>query len=309
MIFPTFIAEGAFNWSSKGYHYRLTESERDRLLSERLSSDPWQVLARVVELGKMGNFTEVSSLAGLFDTSKTHNIAPAALLVTGDLGSRTDLERLVEVMRKGPDGLRVYACQAARNAGCLWLVPHMLDAWNRSSGSDVHEQIGLAIADLLDSVEVLDDVGPVGRLAQSFEVQYGSLDPASKVGVLARKIAKNRSNGDFGAVVNEGYCRLLEICKSDNEVVWAGERSGVIELANHFLKMLLPSKYEITQAPLTVVLREKFEAATGLNCSAFYIAERFVQGAAVHVLEEFLASQPSRSFRTGARYFFGHIIS
>ncbi|WP_163866641.1 hypothetical protein [Myxococcus eversor] len=69
------------------------------------------------------------------------------------------------------------------------------------------------------------------------------------------------------------------------------------------------SDFEITQTPLTVVLREKFEATTGLDCSAFFRAGNFVQGEAIHMMEKFLASPKANDFKPGARYFFAHPVA
>lgn len=309
MNHPKFIIEGGFNWASCGFHYTLSDNERAQLISRQWPDEPWKFLARVVELAKIGDFSEVGSLSRFFEVSTEVNIAPVALLITGDMGSKSELTRLIQVMHDGPDGLRVYACQAARNAGSIWLVPHMLEAWNRCNGADVHQLIGLAIADLLDPISALGDLGPIGAKAGVFET---TLDP-SLVGVrlaaLALKLRDKNANDDFNRLVIKKHAEVLALCESEGDAIWAGERAGAVELSRHFLRMLLPPAFDVTQAPLAVVLREKFEATTGLDCSTFFGAGRFVPGEAIKTLETFLASPNATDFKPGARHFFAHPIA
>jgi hypothetical protein len=57
-----------------------------------------------------------------------------------------------------------------------------------------------------------------------------------------------------------------------------------------------------------ITFREKFEGATGIDCSPFFRGGRFQAAAAIAILEEFVSSKRSRDFREGVRYFFGHAI-
>jgi|GEM_PF-1865998 len=306
---PTFITEGGFNWSSRGFHYTLSDNERAQLLSRQWPDEPWKFLARVVELAKAGDFSEVGSLGRFFEVNTEVNIAPVALLLTGDMGGRAELTRLTQVMRDGPDGLRVYACQAARNAGCIWLVPHMLEAWNRCKGTDAHQSIGLAIGDLLDPIAALDELGPIGARAGVFEFTIDPSQLGDRLAALALKLRDRNASEDFNRLVMERHAEVLAMCESEDDAIWAGERAGAVGLSRHFLRMLLSPAFEITQTPLTVVLREKFEATTGLDCSAFFRAGHFVQGEAIHMMEKFLASPKATDFKPGARYFFAHPVA
>ncbi|MFY2560637.1 hypothetical protein ACN469_23745 [Corallococcus terminator] len=309
MNHPTFITEGGFNGSSRGLHYTLSDNERAQLLSRQWPDEPWKFLARVVELAKAGDFSEVGSLSRFFEVSKEVNIAPVALLLTGGMGSRAELMRLTQVMHDGPDGLRVYACQAARNAGSIWLVPHMLEAWNRCSGVDAHQSIGLAIADLLDPIAALDDLGPIGAKAGIFDFTTEPSLTDDRLAALALKLRDRNASTDFNRLVIKKHEEVLALCESEDDAIWAGERAGATELSRHFLRMLLSPAFDVTQAPLTVVLREKFEATTGLDCSAFFRAGGFVRHEAVDLLERFLASPTASDFTPGARYFFAHPIT
>ena len=306
MIVPEFVMNGAFNWLSLGYHFQLSESEKADI-SSRNAMDPWLDLARIVGAAKLGDFSAVKDLHKYFYGDHQTNINPVALLVAGDVGRQEDMGRLVDVMRKGPDGLRIYACQGARNAGCLWLVPHMLMAWRLCSGSDAHETIGFAIADMLDPVSALDDLGSIGGMAGRHDVYVDETLVESGIGLLAQRL-NSGGNDLFARAVRQRYLELLEQCESEEDIVWAGKRSGVVEFAGHFLEMLISKDFDMTQAPLVVPLREKFEAMTGIDCTGFYREGRLVHGEAVHVLEEFLASSVCTKYQMGKRYFFSNPI-
>ncbi|MDZ7856483.1 hypothetical protein [Sphaerotilus sp.] len=308
MIIPGFVSRGAFNWTKLGYHFHLSEDEKAQIFSEK-ATDPWLDLARIVEAAKIGDFSPAKNLIRYFQGDHQTNINPVALLVAGDIGRQEDLESLVDVMRRGPDGLRIYACQGARNAGSLWLVPHMLAAWRLCSGSDAHETIGFAIADMLDPIASLDDLGFIGAMAGHHEVDVGESLVSSDIGRLARRLSSESSAYSFARAVYQRYMELRDQCESEEDTVWAGKKSGVVEFSEHFLKMLSCGSFDITQAPLVVPLREKFEAMTGMDCTGFYREGRLVHGEVVHVLEKFLASSFGNEYQAGKRYFFSRRIA
>ena len=308
MKLPKFVLDGGFNWASKGYHYDLSEADRARIGSHANLDSPWEFLANAVEKAKVGDFSSVAMIRNLFNGKYETNVAPSALLITGDQGSQTDLVALTDVMTSGPDGLKAFACQAARNSGCLWLVPHMLAAWETCSGVDAHAQIGFAIADLLDVTVALDEIGAIGAAADCYD---SPLEPGTSSGIseLKLRIRSRRTNAEFGSVVRERFAEVLELCESDRVAVWGGSVFNVRRLCSEFLSSVTAPTFNFTQFPLTVVLREKIEASTGINCSNWYSGGRFVQGEAVHRIEEYLESEGSLKFSDGRRYFFGHPLS
>jgi hypothetical protein len=308
MDLPSFVQNGAFNWSALGYHYVLSPKEREQVESEAPNENPWFEVARVVERAKRGDFSGIGSLNRFFDINLKTNVAPVAMLITGDLGPKTDLSALVKVMRQGPDGFRVYACQAARNAGCLWLVPHMLEAWHLSDSADAHESIGFAIADLLDPICRLDQDGEIAVRAGHFTIRREGKLASSKLEQLAVKVSDPNASKTFNDLVMRRFHEISASCADDSMTIWAGRVMGVQEFAHYFLKMITMETFMSVQSSLTIALREKFEASTGLDCSKLYHDGRFRQISAIGVLEPFLDSAESDRFETGARYFFSHRI-
>ena len=304
---PSFVRGGAFNWLSKGYHYVLSKEELLRVEIEN-DENPWYSIAHVVEIAKRGDFSKSGFLSKFFDYNLTTNAAPAAMLITGDIGRVKDLEKLTEIMHNGLDGFRVYACMAAANSGCMWLIPHMLEAWHLAEGVDAHENIGYAIADLLDPIQYLDDLGPIASRAGSFTYDIGRYRSNSKLEQLAERVRDKDASSMFHETVMRKYSDIKKVYKSDQVIVWGGEARSVCGFAQLFLDLITSDRFNMTVAPLVVPLRQKFEAATGIDCSIFFQNGRFRQIAAVGVLEEFLSSAESKIFQKGDRYFFGHLI-
>src|SRR6185436_11824509 len=98
MDIPAFVRDGAFNWAARGYHSAVSADERRHIESGRADDNPWFEIARVVERAKTGDFSAAGSLSRYFDVDLETNAAPAAMLITGDLGRKADLEALVDVM-------------------------------------------------------------------------------------------------------------------------------------------------------------------------------------------------------------------
>ncbi len=304
---PNFVYDGAFNWTSKGYHYVLSKEELQRV---EIDSDenPWYFIAHIVELAKRGDFTKSGLLSKFFDVNLTTNAAPVAMLITGDIGRDKDLKKLLKIMQDGPDGFRIYACRAAANSGCLWLIPHMLEAWHLAEGVDAHENIGYAIADLLDPIQHLDDIGPIASKAGNFTFDSGRHQSISKLEQLAERTRDKNASSVFHEIVMRKYSELKNVYKSGKVIVWGGKAISVSVFAQLFIDLITSARFNMTLSPLVVSLRQKFEAATGIDCSTFFQNGRFRQIIAVGVLEGFLNSGEFDRFKEESRYFFGHII-
>jgi hypothetical protein len=57
-----------------------------------------------------------------------------------------------------------------------------------------------------------------------------------------------------------------------------------------------------------LVYRHKFEAATWIDCSAFYSNKQFQPLRSAAILEEFLSSPRSKEYQPYHRYFAGHQV-
>jgi hypothetical protein len=94
---------------------------------------------------------------------------------------------------------------------------------------------------------------------------------------------------------------LVEKLGGDQVFVYGGDRFGVVRFARLLLDRL-------RTPPIPVYWRRKFEASTGINCSAFYENRTFRPLTAASIIEAFLDSPGAADYEDGARYFFGHRI-
>ena len=304
---PKFVQDGAFNWRVKGYHYILNEEELLKVEQEN-DENPWYVIAHVVEQAKLGDFSKCSYLSRFFDYNLSTNAAPVAMLITGDIGRFKDLKKLTDIMQNGSDGFRVYACKAAANSGCMWMIPYMLEAWHMVEGVDAHENIGYSIADLLDPINNLDDVGPIGSRASIYSNKVGGSRSNLKLKGLVERVRDKDADALFHEIVMNKFLYLKELYKSEQVILWAGEERNVYGFAQFFLNLITSNHFNLALTPLVVPLRQKFEAATGINCSSFFQNERFCQIEAVGILEYFLYSREVKKFQENKRYYFGNLI-
>ncbi len=103
----------------------------------------------------------------------------------------------------------------------------------------------------------------------------------------------------YQAIVLKRHAELLEKLGSDQVIVFRGEIFCVERLAKLMLNSFSSGQFES-------VLRRKFEANTGIDCTAFYVDGELQPLAAATILEAFLDGSDLGRYQEGQRYFFGH---
>ena len=103
----------------------------------------------------------------------------------------------------------------------------------------------------------------------------------------------------------ERYECLNEIYKTDKVIIFNGKQWGVRTFAQLFLERIRDNT--IDHIPM-FHFRRRFEATTGIDCSAFFEQKRFRPLVAAAIVEEFLECQKAEKYEDGTRYFFGHCI-
>jgi len=291
---PAFLSTGALNWTQSGFYYP-DPPPLDLMSTDALEADnPWIALAAIIEHAKNGNHTYAWRLKNWFlDAPPFGRIC---IVMMGAIGTDDDLGLLVPLMEEGSDDARTHACVAAARAGSLWLVPHMLTAWHGVRSVSDHEVIGFAISDLLE-----DEPGPIAENAGFATIQLSQ--PSPRLEKLLKKTDRNRSV-KFDALVKSRFADVAAAIGADKISVWGGERFGVVGLAKKTLGALQAG--EKLTAP--IAFREKFEAATGVDCSSFFRDDAFQPLAAMAAIEEFLERPDLADFQDGHRYFFGHPV-
>lgn len=280
---PGFL-QGTFLRYELGYFY--SEPPPANLLSRDAlaSPNPWIVLAAVLERAKVGDFSGVTQVEAVFGSTQNPFVAAACLQLLGDIGTQDAVRFLLSLMGDDSSVVVREACQAAHHVGYLWLAPFMLRAWDHIDSHDERDLITLILSGMLE-----EGRGPIGE-AQPFGSESSVEEHHQRV---LTRLDQLRTR--FG---------------TENVPVWRGKVFSVGGLARDMHQLLLEGQK--TGRPLTgtfLDLREKFEASTGINCSAFYEGRRFQPLATRALLEEFLGSDEGAKFEEGVRYFFGNPIS
>jgi len=280
---PDFIHAGAFDWTQLGLSY-------DRQMDDGEQAAPgtaaavWQDMDQIVRRAKAGDFRGLQALPDFVTSETETNVSPVAILLIGDIGGEHELEFLAHLLNEGAEGPSTYAAGAAALAGTKWLLPHMLTAWKRADSVNGHETIGYAISDLLEAPATFDS-----------ETELSSI------------VGTNPGADDaFEAKFEE---LLARVDTAETSSVWGGQAFNVYRFAEKFYQMLTHEDFSVFQSAITVRWRHKFEAATGMDCSAFYREGRIHQLSALSTLEEFLERHCEDDLHDGARYFFGHQLS
>jgi hypothetical protein len=296
--------EGVFSWWERGYN--LAEAPPIPLLSAAAlaSNDPWIAIISAVEHAKRGDHQPIRGLDRWFHIDSEFFADRIAIIVTGDAGSMTDLQALEKLLLDGSDPVKAYAAEADLQAGSLWHVPAMIRAWRSVRQLADRETIGFAIADLLEG-----SGGPLTAKAGS-----APSDPAlmAKLNFPPEMIANaeeaNEDDQDepgFESLATQRFEELKAEFGSEKIVIFQGKPFGVKSLAE-FMMGIATGK--VPGDPSWLLLRHKFEASTGLDCSSFFRKRSFQPLAAAAILEEFLDDPDSDHYEEGRRYFYGHPI-
>lgn len=273
---PSFL-EGSFHWKERGYSF-ATSPDIALLTPEALhSADPWVRLAAALEFAKKGDRSHVSELAGLLtDESIAPTLIGGILDLIADAGGRSDLEILARFMLEGADYLKVEAVKSARWAGVLWLIPYMADVLESTPRRADRDTIEAAISALLDPL--------AGNDLEFFDC---SDSPDAYAERVARRVAE-----------------LASRAGTDEAAVFAGELIDMRKLILHMQSRLSGPASNLFGDFL--LLRHKFEAYTGVDCSKFYRNGDFRPLSARVVIEDFMKANPDLEFMVGHRYFFMH---
>ena len=300
---PLPFLRGTFSWSKLGFFHAVPPPV-DLLSAKALDPEnPWLFLASAIEHAKGGDHSLIPRLRQWFSRGEEGHLDRICILLTGDAGREADLRALNPLMRQGPDTLRTYACEGAAQAGYLWQVPDMLEAWSLVSNVADHQTIGYAIAALLEAPG-----GPIAEEAGSSNVDPDTVAKTEnpKLRELLQRIVETQTSPpEFEVLVRDKLTELREQFGTDQVVIWQGERFNVHRLAEKLYALVTgPEMPSISFIPE----RHKFEAATGINCSDFFREDRFQPLAAAEIFETFLEVYAANAYSDGVRYFFGHRI-
>ncbi len=275
---PSFM-EGTFIWDRRGY--RLATMPSEDLTSDRslASADAWIVLASVLEHAKLGDRSAVGRLAGVLVPESPPMLIRGAVALLADAGTDVDWSALRSLLTGRSDYLRLEACWAIRSAGHLSLVPDMLRAWSVAERQVDRESIGFGMSSLLEA-----EPGAVASPEEYSRERYMEL-------------------------VSDAFVRLRDSIGGDAAQVWRGRAYDVPQLAEKMWEMCFDKEVDLEDLRVSfLLLRHRFEAATGWDCTEFYDNRRIDPNAIASVIGSFLEGLDENQYRPGVRYSFGHPI-
>ncbi len=257
------------NWKGAGYHaFPLPRSG-----GEAPDIQIWTDFERILEKAKRGDFTAVPELVDLYDTTESWTLSAAYISLLGDAGTSAALAQVLPFFQAQVEPTyQVYLSKALAFWGKLSVVPQILAGWQELEGFQDAEDIPPALSMMLEDVS-----GPIADAP----------DHAQKV--------------EYGALVLARYEELKKTFGTDDVFVFRGGRFSAGRVAGLILTDISASRFE-------PYMRRRFEATTGIDCSAFYRDGGLQPLAASSIVEEFLKSPHANNYEDGIRYFFGHRI-
>ncbi len=124
----------------------------------------------------------------------------------------------------------------------------------------------------------------------------------TKWGPLAQCPRREEEFPEYRSKVLERMRELTLELGSEQAYVFMGRSLDVPEIAHLLLQNLGKSHFEEASQWL---LRRRFEASTGINCTSFFKEDSFQPLTAAVVLEKFLSSIDKTKFLLGRKYFLG----
>lgn len=273
----TFYSE-KLDFQSKGYHAVPTTPDDPTRLQD-IDIDLWVQVEEITDRARLGDFSRVHEL--LYIYRQAHGrLQDICIHVLSDAGTRSCFQEMAKDL-KNP--LVDFTRSADFSLALIWwgnlsIVPIVLWQYEILYMSEEQETIPCRLSDLLEPEQ-----GPIGdRPARN--------DEAVEV---------------YSAMVMKRYQELTDQFGTDDVFLFKGEIFGVVPIAKLILNRLGDSHADSRLQP---ILRQKFEASTGVDCSVFYKDRKFQPLVAAATVEEFLESPEAQRYQHGVRYFFGHRI-
>ncbi|WP_224367643.1 hypothetical protein [Hyalangium versicolor] len=263
--------EQGIDWQGKGY-FGCPEPVAG-VAPDELSADPWLRWAAIQAAARKGDFAPTAHLVRIYDEAPSPILEGLCGTLLGDAAPSSIIND-VALMLDATDSFEATLdfSDVVQSRGLLADVPLLLRAYKQVAEFEDAAILPIHLSWLLEPKP-----GPLSR-PDSFASLKEYLD-----------------------AVTRRYHERTEKFGTDRVLLLRGERFGVVRLAERLLLELRGQQFPFT-------LRRKFEASTGIDCSAFY-RDRVIQpGDAAKIVERFLESHESERYQDGARYFFGHAV-
>lgn len=258
-----------FKWNGAGYFFP----------TEQLSScsPQWQRWGAILESAKQGDFAPTEQLLDLLLERSDHVLSKACSLLLGDAGNARAIDALIAYSKRRIEER----------------FPLAIDD-------------GLLVSDALAIDGRARSVSPILELfwwnSSAKDATLFALHLSKMLEPDWEKIFRRPEEDDFPAYRSMVLERLAAIELSEDQHALLGQRVGVRDIAKLALHHLGNEDFDQFAQEL---LRRRFEASTGIDCTHFFRDGRFQPLTAAVTLQEFLASDESKRFVDGKKYFFG----
>jgi len=272
-----------FDWAWAASGYSSMPVPYDGAID--FDAKPWFSLAVCLRKARHGLAVPVRALAQAAANSVDSEFVEVASEFVSDLTSG-DLAGLwrARIEENDDPEISYLLCAALLRRGYLDDVPMVLTAYRANAEQDDFHYLQLLLNEILwfaPDRSVLRDDPEVGG-------DYLSRFPFTSVAQCCDKLGERTR-------------QLATAIHHQRLPVFRGEIFSVQSVAQHILELE-------TEERLSVHLRYRFEAATGIDCSTFYVSLEPQLEEAKAVVTDFLASHDARYFQKGRRYFFGHLV-
>lgn len=233
---------------------------------------PWLSLHTCLRAAIAGNRAPLEGLLALLGAKSTQSWTSAVSTLVADAADDRVVEFLRDWIRNGADpDLTSTLCWALLGRGLLRDVPLVLDAYRRYVKHPWFPALQ-------------------GRLNQLFAFQPVRHGPYIPMAFKA-----------FAEQIERNIQSLRQKLGHEDVPIFRGELFSVEAVAREII--------ELQHGPdVTADLRQRFEAATGINCTDWETAELFDPQKAAASAQRFLDSPAATKFKTGQLYFFGRPI-
>ncbi|MDX8533965.1 hypothetical protein RFM41_22635 [Mesorhizobium sp. VK25A] len=297
---PSFL-HGTFDWRFRGLTFAREPPEGLLSRASLNDSNPWIVLATVVQLARQGDHTHVPVLSRYYEDRDVPALSRTSLLLTGDLATSSDLKLLQQALRSVSPLTRMHAAEGAALCGHLWLVADMLNAWENAEDVNDHEVIGYKISELLE-----EPGGPLETYAGTFSFRNVDQLIADMPGLKeVEKELRLLAEGpvEFVEQTRKTYRAVRKRIDDQNLFVSEGKIWSMESFIN---RLMVEISKEVP--PTFYNYRHRFEAYTGIDCTNFFRGGSSDRLAIIATIEEFLESGSIDTFLPGQRYFNSHPI-
>jgi hypothetical protein len=260
------------DWDNRGY-FGCPDPPQGLTLPPDPALDPWGYWIFAFHRAKRGDFSFLPVLKQILTNSADWLLVATCSDLVGDAGTNAAFDSLLEALRQAEDFPRAREiCNALYLRGKLSDAAVLLKAYQRFSSFKDADILPVWISDLLESED-----GPLSEPTGFEDLE------------------------DYGIAVQASVRNLVEQFGSDQVYVFRRKRFGVVSLAKDILE-------RVRQPFARSILRHKFEASTGIDCTSFYKSGELQALTAAAIIEDFLESTEAAKYQEGVRFFFGHRI-